>query len=288
MKSMFEVNATNLDLFFILAGIVVWAWVVTCYLFRRPCLHISPLPDPTAVEFGPEAIVLVLLLFLGAGFLVQELITRMWPAWGREGVGTLSSQVVVDTVAKVVALAGMILLFSKTLNSEKFFTGQRDKKGPLTWVKYFPLALMIFFALYPLVNVLLLNLGVFFLEKILHLPAREPHQAFELLNNPKISPAVKVNCLFLAAIVSPVVEEFFFRGLLQNLLYKTLRRPIIAILLTSLGFMLVHVPLYQNLPALAVLGGILGWSYYRYRTLAVPVLVHIIFNSASLILWWVG
>ena len=94
--------------------------------------------------------------------------------------------------------------------------------------------------------------------------------------------------LLLAAVISPIVEEFFFRGLVQNTLYKFFRRPWPAILSAAALFALVHVPLYQQIPALWVLGVILGWSYYRYRSLAVPVVTHIIFNGVTLVFWYLG
>lgn len=267
-----KLNAVNLNTAFIVAGIVVWAGVAVRYLYRRPCLNISRRPDPDAVEFGPEALVLILLLFLMTGLLVQQ----FFPA-------ALSRELATDLVGKIVALAGMVALLSRHLNPRRFFGEIKGNRG----VKLFFRALTIFFAIYPLVNVLLLSVGLILVEKVLRLPTREIHRAFELLSNPKASYALRAACIVLAVIISPIAEEFFFRGLLQNLFYKLFRRPIIAIIITGFCFSLVHIPYYQNLPALWMLGIILGWSYYRYQTLAMPVLIHAIFNGASILLWWV-
>ena len=121
-----------------------------------------------------------------------------------------------------------------------------------------------------------------------HYTGPDIHEAFTRLEDPTTPAALKANLILLAALISPVAEELFFRGLIQNLLLRVFRRAWPAIILTGLLFALIHIPLYPHMPALWMLGIILGWSYYRYRTLVAPVLIHLWFNAASLILWWTG
>jgi len=138
------------------------------------------------------------------------------------------------------------------------------------------------------VNVLILSLSVIFFENILHISGQEVHEAFLLLEDPQVPGFVRVGLILLAVVISPVAEELFFRGMVQNYFLKRLGGPWRAILVTGFLFMLVHAPLYSQMPALWVLGLVLGWSYYRYRTLAVPVCLHIFFNGGSMLLWWTG
>jgi membrane protease YdiL (CAAX protease family) len=138
------------------------------------------------------------------------------------------------------------------------------------------------------VNDLLLRFGVLIVERVLHISVPEGHQAFQLLDSPEASVFVKAGTLLLAAVVSPIVEELFFRGFLQNMIFKAVPHPIAAIGITAFLFMSVHVPMYQQMPSLLALGFILGWSYYHSRSLAVPILTHIIFNSVTLIFWSLG
>ena len=46
--------------------------------------------------------------------------------------------------------------------------------------------------------------------------------------------------------------------------------------------------MYHQFLSLFALGLVLGWSYYRFRSLLVPIAVHILFNATTLILWSLG
>ena len=61
----------------------------------------------------------------------------------------------------------------------------------------------------------------------------------------------------------------------------------IAIAVTSLLFAASHGN-WQHLPALWVLGMFLGYSYERRGTLAVPILIHVLFNALPIVVTMVG
>ncbi|HPO94130.1 MAG TPA: CPBP family intramembrane metalloprotease [Phycisphaerales bacterium] len=115
----------------------------------------------------------------------------------------------------------------------------------------------------------------------------------------------------LGAIVgAPVVEELIFRMGIQSGALAFCKRPAVAVALSTAIFVLVHVgpgtfaaapdaaaPLqaqppaqqaqpagvfWTALPALAVLGWILGVTYERTRSVFVPILVHMGFNAVNL------
>ncbi len=89
--------------------------------------------------------------------------------------------------------------------------------------------------------------------------------------------------LFLAvAVLAPITEEFLFRGLLQNSLTKHMP-AIAAILLSSAIFAAVHLQL-TAFPALMVLGAGFGLIYHLTGSLRVNILLHVINNSAALLL----
>ena len=78
------------------------------------------------------------------------------------------------------------------------------------------------------------------------------------------------------AILAPLFEEIIFRGLLlRNILKKI--KPWKAILITALLFAFVHFNLYQFTTAF-LLGLLLGWAYYKTRSLYVVILGHGIHN----------
>jgi membrane protease YdiL (CAAX protease family) len=81
---------------------------------------------------------------------------------------------------------------------------------------------------------------------------------------------------FAAIIVAPVVEELVFRGVLQRLLMRVVA-PFGAILVASMIFAAVHGNAAQAAVALPC-GMILGYSYFRSRTLVVPIVIHSLNN----------
>ncbi|MFA5863766.1 MAG: CPBP family intramembrane glutamic endopeptidase [Phycisphaerae bacterium] len=285
-----ELTATQVDWILILAGLLVWAKLLTFYASRRHYLKIDPQPQTAAIQFGVEAILIVFILFLLSGQLIQQFLEKFLVT---TGLNDLSRQMLADTAAKLVAGTGIIYLLSRFAKTKALFGEPSPSDHSFwtnipRWVKVILISVIVYLAIYPLVNVLLLSAGIIFFQKVLHLTVPESHQAFQLLSDKNVPLFVKADGVLLAAIVSPIIEELFFRGLVQNYLYKLFCRPMIAIMVTSIFFMLVHYPLLQQMPALWMLGVILGWSYYRYRTLTVPMLIHVIFNSVSLALWWLG
>jgi len=84
-----------------------------------------------------------------------------------------------------------------------------------------------------------------------------------------------------AALVAPLIEEFVFRGYF----YATLKRYLgigFAALLTSALFALVHVNL-ASLPALFYLALCLTLAYEWTGSLLVPITMHALFNTVSLV-----
>lgn len=92
-----------------------------------------------------------------------------------------------------------------------------------------------------------------------------------------------------AVIGAPFVEELIYRVFLQGALLKITRSPWIAILITSIGFALMHrmganpVPWHALLPIFAV-GIACGVGYERTKRVGVPITIHLCFNALNVIL----
>ena len=84
------------------------------------------------------------------------------------------------------------------------------------------------------------------------------------------------------AILAPLLEEFLFRGLLQNSL-KNLLPTHAAIWLSGIIFGAIHFDLYA-LPALAALGVAFGYLYEKTGSLRTCIILHMINNAAALML----
>jgi membrane protease YdiL (CAAX protease family) len=91
------------------------------------------------------------------------------------------------------------------------------------------------------------------------------------------------------AIIAPVTEELFFRGILQSGLVNVLKRRWLAVVLSAAVFGVVHAGGPENpqphvvLP-LTVLGVLLGVLYLKTGSLVAPITLHALFNAKTL-LW---
>ncbi|MGF1515167.1 MAG: lysostaphin resistance A-like protein [Elainellaceae cyanobacterium] len=86
---------------------------------------------------------------------------------------------------------------------------------------------------------------------------------------------------FTAAVAAPIFEEFLFRGfLLPSLTRYMAAWPAIA--LSAFIFAAAHLSVSEILP-LMVLGIVLGFVYTRSRNLLAPMLLHSLWNSATML-----
>jgi membrane protease YdiL (CAAX protease family) len=93
-------------------------------------------------------------------------------------------------------------------------------------------------------------------------------------------PALALGFVVLA-LITPLVEEFVHRGLIQTALSS--RGPVIAIGVSALLFMLVHrLSTWGFALAAGIAFGILFW---KTRTLWLPLLAHAIINAMTLLDW---
>lgn len=84
------------------------------------------------------------------------------------------------------------------------------------------------------------------------------------------------------AIIGPVVEELYFRGAIAKELLKQYT-PVKAILLSGLLFGLIHFNPVQVVGA-SIMGILLGWLYYKSKSLMPCILIHIFNNSLAVYL----
>jgi len=89
--------------------------------------------------------------------------------------------------------------------------------------------------------------------------------------------------ILLAVVMAPIIEETIFRGIALPIAIKH-TSPIMAIFATSAIFALIHGNL-QAIAPLFILATGLAVAYIYTRSLIVPIAMHAIFNTASLILY---
>ncbi len=87
--------------------------------------------------------------------------------------------------------------------------------------------------------------------------------------------------IIMMAFLPAVFEELFFRGTLQQLFTRWWKRPLLAILVTSLVFSLIHASYYLFLSR-ALLGFMLGWMFYQSRNIWINIIAHFLNNAIVL------
>jgi len=77
--------------------------------------------------------------------------------------------------------------------------------------------------------------------------------------------------------LGPVLEELCFRGVAYSILEKSGINIFFVILIQSLFFGAMHLILVQVIYA-AILGMFLGYLRYKYRSISITIVMHILFN----------
>lgn len=83
--------------------------------------------------------------------------------------------------------------------------------------------------------------------------------------------------LFSTLILPPLAEEIIFRGLVFRYLRRAGAGFIVANVIQAVCFGIYHMNVVQGIYA-AILGFLLGWLVYQYKSLAAPVFLHFLFN----------
>ncbi len=88
--------------------------------------------------------------------------------------------------------------------------------------------------------------------------------------------------LLVMGLVAALSEEFFFRGLLQQIFIKNKFNAHLAIILTAILFSAFHLQFFGFLPRL-FLGIVLGYLYYITQNLWVSITAHFFNNAFAIV-----
>ncbi len=111
----------------------------------------------------------------------------------------------------------------------------------------------------------------------------QPHPTVVALHDSSQPMVVKVAFWAGAALIAPVAEEFFFRGLLQTFLVTVFRSRWAAIIVASILFGSIHLGQPSTIPALTFLAILMGFAYEKTGSLTWPVTIHAAFNLKTLV-----
>ncbi len=117
----------------------------------------------------------------------------------------------------------------------------------------------------------------------------DSHPTLFALQSGVLSSALIVGLWVGAAVIAPLAEEIFFRGLMQTFLVSVLGSRYKAIFVASGVFAMIHFPQQPHaVPALFVLAVLLGYAYEKTGSMIVPVIIHAGFNLKTLIWDWLA
>lgn len=102
-------------------------------------------------------------------------------------------------------------------------------------------------------------------------------QRNEALFSQKTTGALLRNLLFLA-LIPAIGEELFFRGMMQRFMNTWLKKPMYAILMTSILFSLIHFQIINFFPIFFA-SIILGYIFHITGNLGMSIWVHFVYNG---------
>jgi len=97
------------------------------------------------------------------------------------------------------------------------------------------------------------------------------------------SPTRFIVGLIVVAIAAGASEELLFRGVLQNILYKTWNNPHVAIWVAAFWFSFIHFQFYGFVPRM-LLGAMFGYIYYWTKNLWLSMFAHFVNNGFTLLM----
>jgi len=92
--------------------------------------------------------------------------------------------------------------------------------------------------------------------------------------------------LLIIAVVAGVVEEFFFRGCLQQIIQKIVINKHVAIWVTAIIFSVFHFQFYGFIPRV-LLGALLGYLFFWSGSIWISVIIHIVHNAINVIIMYI-
>jgi uncharacterized protein len=87
--------------------------------------------------------------------------------------------------------------------------------------------------------------------------------------------------VFIVAFLPAMFEELLFRGVMQNLFIRWIKKPVLAIVIVSLLFSLIHASYYLFISRF-VLGYVLGLMFYYTKNIWVNIFAHFMNNLMAL------
>lgn len=188
---------------------------------------------------------------IGINFFYQS-----FPIYGYRTL-ILSSSLIIDFVTIFIA----VRLFNVDLNE------QLNKIKLITIFLFSILAIIIWLLILPLVNPL------DFFEKLANHKITIHQYDITIIEKPIFN---NIIYFFLMVIITPIIEEILYRGIIFNLLLKKYSVNI-SLIVSSLIFAFVHLR-FIGFGYLFLYGLLFGFAYYKTKSIFTPIIIHFVIN----------
>lgn len=268
--------------FGLLGGVLVWVAKANGFFV---------LPRSKDIKKPPvtiQSIIVVFAIYLGMTMLVGPALGRMFQS-SYAVFSEKNPPVAVFGWIQLFVLLSIFLLFylySKAQESELFQRVWKDPKIPnsKTIVTDFLIGVGTWIISFPLV----VAVGQFADMALYFFYGYENYEqvAVRYLKTTLGSPPMFAIALFTILVAAPVIEEFLFRGCLQNF-FKRYMLPKNAIILSALCFSLFHFSSSQGIGNISLVASLflfalfLGFIYERQASLFASIGLHMTFNGVS-------
>ncbi|MBN1490017.1 MAG: CPBP family intramembrane metalloprotease [Phycisphaerae bacterium] len=262
---------------FVGVGTALWLGLIArWYRQRNDPLALAP-PRPS--DLTVVAIPMCMAAYL-TGLLVAQWLTNQYlkPGTAAE-VGVHLDRVVPTVVAGMLGAAMCLWLGAQEFPGGLRTFGLRTRRLP----EEAAVAVVAFLLAFPMC-VGLLSASEYVVSWWTGEQVLPNHPILDALAASELPPWARALGVIGPVIVAPMAEELFFRGIMQSFLKQYLGSRWRSLLLVSLIFGMAHYGQPQVVLPLAALGLILGYLYERRGSLVAPIILHILFNTRT-ILW---
>lgn len=250
-------------------GIVWLRHLIRSGTWRDP-LAAAP-ARPAALDLA--ALGVVILVFFVLYYLLANLLLGPEPPKTPPAAG--SARWHMQNVAQWFAQLGTAVLMIVLIRRARPHDAPRLRLGTGVWVAVVALLIAL-----PMVTVQLQAGHAVWVWLYPNAPA-PVHSTLEVLEKSAWGRWGQVQLLGGAALVAPLVEELFFRGILLGVIYNYTRRGWPAIIGSAVLFGCVHAQPQDILP-LVTLGIVLGYVRVRYAAVWPGIVLHMLFNIRTL------
>lgn len=241
---------------------------------------------------SPSAAFFILIGFIGAGLVIGSIVAfGIWYGMTGRGFSTFEKDMLnaqFANAARMMQMVSVLIMFfipalvtARLLSRSPFkYLGYREGFN----AKQLMLVIAITMFCFPLVGALgELNQAIP-LSKSLH----DYFQKLEDNYNSQVeafatmrSPGEFIYSLIVMALFPAVFEETLFRGGLQQILISWFKKPVVAIVITSIIFSAIHISYFGFLPRFA-LGMVLGFIFYYSKSIWLNMVLHFINNAFAI------